>query len=167
MNQSVTVNFVLEQVITWVIIGLIAGIPAYKMRMSRHYRLCLPWLLTVLCIIVLTATSLPRAQASAATFRVYLGFDDGPVAGPTDRILDVLKRYGVKATFFIEGSHVATNEDILRREIQEGHHLGNHLWLHELAVMSTNHPSTAILLARYQSTQDAIHRAFGETLWTI
>lgn len=60
--------------------------------------------------------------------RIALTFDDGPNPSTTPRVLDILKREGIQATFFINGSRVknSTHEDILRRIIDEGHILANH-----------------------------------------
>jgi peptidoglycan/xylan/chitin deacetylase (PgdA/CDA1 family) len=57
---------------------------------------------------------------------IYLTFDDGP-SPETSRLLDVLKAYGVKATFFVTG---AGGEDILQRECNEGHSIGLHTFSH-------------------------------------
>ncbi len=107
----------------------------------------------------------PVQAAQPRPFTVYLSFDDGPVMGRTDKILDILKKYNVKATFFIEGKHVAGAGELLQREIREGHHIGSHLWMHELLVMAQNHPKKDFLLQRYQITDEAIRAALGEDLW--
>jgi peptidoglycan-N-acetylglucosamine deacetylase len=61
---------------------------------------------------------------------VALTFDDGPAPGVTDRILDVLGKFGVQAVFFCVGSQVRTHEELARRAIREGHLLGNHSFSH-------------------------------------
>jgi len=58
---------------------------------------------------------------------VGLTIDDGPHAGITPRILDVLQQYDVRATFFVLGDHIPGNELLLERMRSEGHELGNHL----------------------------------------
>ncbi len=62
----------------------------------------------------------------AAEKRIYLTFDDGPSTAVTERVLDVLKEEGVKATFFIVSDRVAGRESTLRRIAAEGHTLGVH-----------------------------------------
>ena len=62
--------------------------------------------------------------------RVALTFDDGPTPGTTDAILDELKQFGVKATFFVIGSNAAGHPDLIRRIDREGHLLGNHSFEH-------------------------------------
>ena len=59
--------------------------------------------------------------------KVYLTFDDGPSAN-TDRILDILDQYGVKATFFVVGKE--GYNDQYRRIVQDGHTLGMHSYSH-------------------------------------
>jgi peptidoglycan-N-acetylglucosamine deacetylase len=60
---------------------------------------------------------------------VALTFDDGP--GPdTAGIVEVLERFGAKATFFVVGDHVPGQEELLRRIVAAGHELGNHSMTH-------------------------------------
>lgn len=61
---------------------------------------------------------------------VYLTFDDGPVVGITDFVLDVLSEMNVKATFFMVGDNVLKNLSLARRIITEGHQVGNHTFNH-------------------------------------
>jgi peptidoglycan/xylan/chitin deacetylase (PgdA/CDA1 family) len=65
-------------------------------------------------------------QANAGPL-VALSFDDSPHATSTPRILDVLAAHNAHATFFVIGEHVAGNEEIVRRVVDEGHELGNHM----------------------------------------
>ena len=64
--------------------------------------------------------------------RVTLSFDNGPIPGSTDRILDVLKARGLRATFFALGKLAAEPEgyDVLIRAKAEGHWIGNHTMNH-------------------------------------
>lgn len=64
---------------------------------------------------------------------VYLTFDDGPTDNITPQILDTLRRYGVKATFFQIGSLIDANPDMARRVYEEGHLLANHTNAHNYA----------------------------------
>jgi peptidoglycan/xylan/chitin deacetylase (PgdA/CDA1 family) len=68
---------------------------------------------------------------------VALTFDDGPNPPYTDRILDVLKRERVHATFFLVGRAVAAYPATVRRIIREGHAVGNHTWDHGHLVVET------------------------------
>lgn len=65
---------------------------------------------------------------------VALTFDDGPSLKFTPKILDVLKKYNVKATFFLLGCNAQKHPDLVRRIYQEGHEIGNHSWSHERLV---------------------------------
>ncbi len=62
---------------------------------------------------------------------VYLTFDDGPVRGRTEKVLDVLKSRGAKATFFLIGSKVNGNEDIVLNILANEHHIGIHSYTHK------------------------------------
>ena len=63
--------------------------------------------------------------------RVYLTFDDGPVPEATPLVLDILDRYGVKATFFMVGQNVERYPHLLEEVRRRGHAVGNHT-LHHL-----------------------------------
>ena len=64
--------------------------------------------------------------------KIALTFDDGPNAQFTPLLLDGLKKRGVKATFFLIGKNIeaGNNADIVKREWEEGHLLGNHTYNH-------------------------------------
>ncbi len=59
-----------------------------------------------------------------------LTFDDGPDPVYTSRLLDLLKRYDAKATFFIIGQAAQEQPDLLKRIFEDGHCIGNHGWDH-------------------------------------
>lgn len=61
---------------------------------------------------------------------LYLTFDDGPHETATPFVLDQLKQYGAKASFFCIGKNVATYPEIYRRILSEGHAVGNHTQHH-------------------------------------
>ncbi len=62
--------------------------------------------------------------------KIALTFDDGPDPRWTPQILDVLKQKGVRASFFIIGENAGSNADLVRREVAEGHDVGNHSFTH-------------------------------------
>jgi peptidoglycan/xylan/chitin deacetylase (PgdA/CDA1 family) len=61
---------------------------------------------------------------------LFLTFDDGPVPGPTEFVLDTLKQYSIKATFFCIGDNVHKHPSLFKRIIDEGHAVGNHTFNH-------------------------------------
>lgn len=62
---------------------------------------------------------------------LYLTFDEGYEAGYTSQILDILKENDVKATFFLTAHYLNTNEELVKRMIDEGHIVGNHTVNHK------------------------------------
>lgn len=64
--------------------------------------------------------------------KIYLTFDDGPSSN-TDEILDILKAYDVKATFFVVGKTDEASKKAYRRIVEEGHTLGMHSYSHSYA----------------------------------
>lgn len=61
---------------------------------------------------------------------VALTFDDGPDPNYTDEVLDLLKQYQIRATFFVVGWRVREHCDLVKRILDEGHELGNHTYDH-------------------------------------
>ncbi len=61
---------------------------------------------------------------------VALTFDDGPDPAYTPRVLDILRYYGVKATFFEEGRLIVMHPELTRLAIAQGHEVGNHTFGH-------------------------------------
>lgn len=79
------------------------------------------------------AKSLPFHQLARGSSRVKeiaLTFDDGPHPAYTPKILEILKRYNVKATFFVVGEMAAKYPDLVRAEVLAGHNVGNHTYHH-------------------------------------
>lgn len=68
----------------------------------------------------------------------YLTFDDGPSEKATPAILDILKEYNIKATFFVVGSMVEKYPHILNRIYDEGHTIGNHSYSHNYKYIYRN-----------------------------
>jgi len=61
---------------------------------------------------------------------LFLTFDDGPVPGPTEFVLETLNKYNSKATFFCIGDNVRKYPDVFRKVLAEGHAIGNHTFNH-------------------------------------
>ncbi len=78
-----------------------------------------------------TVFTLATSDDSLEVKTVYLTFDDGPSDRVTPKILDVLERENVKATFFIIGRQAEIRSDIIKRIKGEGHTLGVHSYTHE------------------------------------
>lgn len=61
---------------------------------------------------------------------VYLTLDDGPIPRVTPWVLDVLDKYGIKATFFMVGDNIRKHPDEFRMVVERGHRIGNHTFNH-------------------------------------
>ncbi len=85
-----------------------------------------------------------------------LTFDDGPGV-LTPRVLDVLKKYSARATFFLIGRQVSTYSATVQREIKEGNEVGNHSWSHP----NLTKLSYAGLQQQIGDTQRVIQQATG------
>lgn len=62
---------------------------------------------------------------------IALTFDDGPSPSFTGKILDILRMYNAKGTFFIIGEQAEKLPEIVKRQINEGHEIGNHMYRHQ------------------------------------
>ena len=88
---------------------------------------------------------------------IYLTFDDGPGVH-TDRLLDVLKKYGVKVSFFVKGGSNYTS--CLTRAAEEGHTVAIHTYTHNYAQI---YASDAAFMADLEATQKMILECTGQT----
>lgn len=89
---------------------------------------------------------------------IALTFDDGPNPATTTRILDLLKKYNAKATFFVLGQNIAGNEEILKRMVAEGHEVANHSFTHpNLTTLSPEQVKQEI-----EQAQVAIEKVIGK-----
>src|SRR6266516_3765265 len=61
---------------------------------------------------------------------IAMTFDDGPHATNTPKLLEMAAKRHIKLTFFVLGECVEQSPDVLRREVAEGHEIGNHSWSH-------------------------------------
>ena len=88
---------------------------------------------------------------------VALTFDDGPDPKTTPQALDILKKYGAKATFFMVGQNIAGNEAIVKRVHNEGHQIGIHTWDHPVLTKLPLESAQKEIL----DTQTAINNVIG------
>jgi len=93
----------------------------------------------------------------------YLTFDDGPSQIVTTLILDILKEQDVKATFFVLGSNVIKNPEIVKRAYLEGHYIANHGYSHNYEKIYKNSES---VLSEYNKTEKAIRKAIGNSKYS-
>lgn len=73
-----------------------------------------------------------REEENKKTYKtVALTFDDGPRKGTTDVLLDTLKSEEIKGTFFVVGTQVENEPELLQRMVKEGHVVGSHSYQHK------------------------------------
>ncbi|GIG88841.1 polysaccharide deacetylase family protein [Plantactinospora endophytica] len=97
-----------------------------------------------------------NTQRMTGTRGVALTFDDGPHPQWTPKVLDQLRKAGVKATFCVVGVKVRKYPTLVRRIVREGHTLCNHSWQHDLKLGSRK---TAQIRADLRRTNQEILRA--------
>lgn len=99
--------------------------------------------------------ALVRRRSGGTSKRIALTFDDGPTkyTGP---VLDILRKAEIPATFFVIGSQVGPNREIVRRIVRDGHALANHTWSH--ANVSAG---GAAANSQLMDTQYALQKAVG------
>lgn len=100
-----------------------------------------------------TFTSLARG-----TKRLALTFDDGPNDPHTLKLLEVLARHSVRATFFLIGRYVRERPDLVREVGRGGHAIGNHTYAHPLLIFQ----SEAEIRKQLSDCRAAIQDAVGE-----
>ncbi len=89
---------------------------------------------------------------------MYLTFDDGPVAGNTEQVLDILKEKGIKATFFVVGENVERNPALARRIVDEGHTIGIHCYHHDYKKL---YASIDSYLEDFEKARQVVYEATG------
>lgn len=94
---------------------------------------------------------------SVSKKRIALTFDDGPSNVYTPKVLKILHKYHAKATFFVVGSSVKKYPQIVKREIKEGHQVGNHSYDHPLLTKL----SAKQVAQQIWGTEIAVYRATG------
>lgn len=83
---------------------------------------------------------------------VAITFDDGPNKKITPKMLDLLAKYQIKATFFLIGEQIERNSEVVSRMIKEGHEIGNHTFSHHnITKLSTNE-----LISEISKTDEAL-----------
>ena len=90
------------------------------------------WLLTVAAGVFFIGMNLfmnCKNRLEGRDSSVALTFDDGP-SEQTERILVIMKKHGIKATFFVVGKNIQGKEVVIKRMAQEGHEIGNHTLNH-------------------------------------
>ena len=68
--------------------------------------------------------------------KIYLTFDDGPHPRITPQVLEILKKFNAKATFFCVGNNVKKYKDTFEMIKREGHSVGNHTFNHEKGLIT-------------------------------
>ena len=123
--------------------------------------ICILFCATMIALSFPCAVSSEKVYYSAANDgkMIALTFDDGPHPRYTNQILDLLARYGVKATFFEVGENVRYYPDTARRVAREGHEIGNH---------TDTHPhlrgiNGALLFEEVEKCENAIKSVTGVT----
>ena len=90
--------------------------------------------------------------------RIAITFDDGPHPVYTRKILDVLEKYQVKATFFIIGENAEYYKDTLMEIVEKGHELGNHTFSHSII----KDKNVSDIIAEIEDCRNAIYDICGE-----
>ncbi len=97
------------------------------------------------------------AQVSVPGNYVAVTFDDGPSSAYTPQVLDILRRHGARATFYVTGRNASHNRSLLARAVAEGHEIGNHTYSHIKMTASGN----STIAREVERTSEIIRDATG------
>lgn len=92
------------------------------------------------------------------TKKIALTFDDGPHPRYTEKILEILERYNIKATFFVIGVNIRNYPEPLRKIAAAGHDIGNHSYSHTV----DKNMSKSDILAEMQKCDSLIYDITGQ-----
>lgn len=95
--------------------------------------------------------------------RVFLTFDDGPSETVTPKILEILDKYDIKATFFVLGCNVKSHPEIVKQAYETGHYIANHGYSHKYSKI---YKSADTVLQEYNKTESAIRDAIGDSTYS-
>ena len=95
---------------------------------------------------------------------LYLTFDDGPTPEITDWVLQTLKTYEAKATFFCIGKNIESHSDIFQNILKDGHSIGNHTYSHlkgwktkTKSYLSNTERTESVIDLQFQNIKDGDH----------
>ena len=109
-------------------------------------------------------TMAPRGQWYGRTFtgsegktkKIALTYDDGPNDPYTPRLMDVLAKHNVRATFFLIGRFVSRRPNIIRELVKTGHIAGNHTYTHPSLIFETSLQIRTQLVSCRQAIEDVV-----------
>jgi peptidoglycan/xylan/chitin deacetylase (PgdA/CDA1 family) len=87
---------------------------------------------------------------------VALTFDDGPTSSRTASILEILSQHQAQATFFLVGNRIARQEDLVRKEWEQGHEIGVHTWSHKDLAKSSRSTRTREITLGFDAVRKAL-----------
>ena len=107
--------------------------------------------------------SLTVAASAQQTKLIAITFDDGPSNVYSPQVLDILKEKHAKATFFLVGKWLSGHEDVVRREVAEGHQIANHTYQHKrMTQLSDDEIKDGI-----RKTDDLLTQITGQTNFMV
>ena len=154
-HRNLTIIFILQLVtvaaavwlfdaplwIFWIFIGIYIAFEAYgSINLSAQYFLPV------------------KFKGNSSSREIAITFDDGPLPGKTEKILDILKAHQVPAAFFCIGHRVDENPALLGRIHAEGHLIGNHSYWHS-RTFDIQTPNK--IASELQKTDEAIGKTIG------
>ena len=104
-------------------------------------------------------SSIVFSKSREPTKKIALTFDDGPHPRYTDRILNILDRYNIKATFFVIGVNIQNYPAPLKKICAAGHEIGNHSFSHD----NKNDLNSQNAITEMQKCQELIKKEVGVT----
>jgi peptidoglycan-N-acetylglucosamine deacetylase len=129
--------------------------PKAKVRISFMKR---TFLVIVMMLLMSASANAIVLYNSSDHKQIALTFDDGPSLKYTPMVLDILKKEGIKATFFVIGRKIEKGPEILERIAKEGHDIGNHTYYHSrVSLLSKEHLGEELDL-----TSDLVERLTGK-----
>ena len=106
-----------------------------------------------------TVEPFESSETDAAAHKVYLTFDDGPSAN-TLKILDILDKYDIKATFFVVGKESKSAREALKQIVERGHTLGMHSYSHKYSEVYSSEENFA---ADFEKLRSYLEEVTGVT----
>ncbi len=125
-------------------------------KIKRLFCIVITLIILIIPVSAVKKSHIYAANRDAGKY-IALTFDDGPHPKYTAEILDILDEFNAKATFFVVGKNAENYPDLIKREYNSGHEIGNHTYNHpDMKKISVDKAVEEII-----KTQNAIYEIIG------
>lgn len=152
--------YLISTIFLALILGSLALDGTFHIPLTWYIALASVYVVTVVAGVIMPSLSFfVNVRTRGSGPGVALTFDDGPLPGMTNQVLDILGRYNIPGAFFCIGNRVDANPDLVRQIDHSGHLIGNHTYWHGKLFDLKGAP---MVTRELYDTDVSIHRIIGK-----